>query len=813
MKKTTPKRLKGTVLFTVVSVMMVLIVFLAATLALASTANTRAYRNYQREQTKANAKAALDSVIQAINDVDKGVAGGLNEQISKLSLGGSISLEVEGSDGLKVPVTISMTEEKSVYNEEKKSWVDGTIYEIKAEAYMASTGEGVTYCAYMADDSIASPGTGGSSGGGGAFVAYGGLGDNDNIGTSGFVAGGTEIGLNTDGSKTYKLENTTIIEAPFYVNGSFYASTQAKPMFTKLGDFFAVEGDLTFNNGAVFDYHENLLNNWANTFETDCYQVPCVYVGGTFNVDNYQDINIGNDTTPINLYAGKIDITTGGLHVKGDVYTFDATATSSINNGGKRSDLYEWVDKTIMDANGNRQEHYKFGNYYSKGSLDIIRQNNSNAVTFEHDVRMDGDLSITSPEGNPTNNAYDIYVGGDLVVGGTLTIPDKVVLKVDGNVYAENIVNTGELVVTGDIYTNRLENYNGSTQGSHDFGLVQANKLFAHELVNHDTLNCFEIQAKTFENNNASKVSYPNATVETPSGSAAPTDTTAYNAAEHSPVEAPFVAYDIPAKYGQSVYPDGFDKTTLKSKVIKLSSIATYPQSIDDMEATLTRPGATYEDRWDGNKPSTINDPSNPYKDYYLIENSCTLKGSWNNNIYIKATTPMIVEIDNFSLASGKEIVVEDNATVYFFIKDKMTINGNGGLWTKSYREKIKNNVAMDVYEVQPNEASEYYPNIIIYSADGATYTALNGTVTTAHFRAPGLKFDQQASGTAMPAGTTYTQYDDASHAVVINTFSGKDCGVIGQLICKDIVVGNTWGMMYVTLPKAGGGGGGGGGG
>ncbi|MDE5769527.1 MAG: polymer-forming cytoskeletal protein, partial [Oscillospiraceae bacterium] len=781
MKKTTPKKLKGTVLFTVVSVMMVLIVFLAATLALASTANKRAYRNYQREQTKANAKAALDSVIQAINDVDKGVPGGLNEQISNLSIvGSSISLEVEGSDGLIVPVTISLAEQKSVYNEEKKDWVDGSIYEIKAESYMASTGEGVTYCAYMADDSIASPGPGGSSGGGGAFVAYGGLGDNDNIGTSGFVAGGTEIGLNTDGSKTYKLENTTIIEAPFYVNGSFYASTQAKPMFTKLGDFFAVEGDLTFNNGAVFDYHENLKNNWASNLETDCYQVPCVYVGGTFNVGNYQDINIGSDTTPINLYVGKIDITTGGLHVKGDVYTFDPTATSSIDNGGKRSDLYEWVDKTIMDANGNKHEHYKFGNYYSKGSLNIIRNNNSNAVTFEHDVRMDGDLSITSPEGNPTNNSYDVYVGGDLVIGGTLTIPDKVVLKVAGNVYAEKIVTTGELIVTGDIYTNRLENNNGSTQGSHDFGLVQANKLFAYELVNYDTISCSEIKARTFENNNSSQVSYPNATVEIPAGSAGPTDFISYNPAEHATAEAPFIPYDIPTKYGQPVYPDGYDKTTLKSKVIKLSTIATYPQSIADMEATLTRPGATYDS---SHLPTKINDPSNPYKDYYLIENSCTLKGSWSDNIYIKATTPMIVEIDNFSLANGKEIVVEDNATVYFFINDKMVINGNGGLWTKSYREKIKNNVAMDVYEVQPNEASEYYPNIIIYSADGATYTALNGTVTTAHFRAPGLKFDQQASGTSMPAGTTYTQYDDASHAVVINTFSGKDCGVIGQLI------------------------------
>ena len=38
-------KVKGTVLFTVVSVMMVLIVFLMGTLALAATANNRANRN------------------------------------------------------------------------------------------------------------------------------------------------------------------------------------------------------------------------------------------------------------------------------------------------------------------------------------------------------------------------------------------------------------------------------------------------------------------------------------------------------------------------------------------------------------------------------------------------------------------------------------------------------------------------------------------------------------------------------------------------------------------------------------------------
>ena len=76
--KEKPKRLKGTVLFTVVSVMMVMVVFLLGTLALAATASNRAYSNYQKEQTEYTSRAVLDSVVQAIqddSDIKKAVLG------------------------------------------------------------------------------------------------------------------------------------------------------------------------------------------------------------------------------------------------------------------------------------------------------------------------------------------------------------------------------------------------------------------------------------------------------------------------------------------------------------------------------------------------------------------------------------------------------------------------------------------------------------------------------------------------------------------------------------------------------------------
>ena len=56
-KSVAPRKVKGTVLFTVVCVMMVLIVFLIGTLALAGTASMRASNTYSSTQTQATARA------------------------------------------------------------------------------------------------------------------------------------------------------------------------------------------------------------------------------------------------------------------------------------------------------------------------------------------------------------------------------------------------------------------------------------------------------------------------------------------------------------------------------------------------------------------------------------------------------------------------------------------------------------------------------------------------------------------------------------------------------------------------------------
>lgn len=869
-KTTIPKKVKGTVLFTVVAVMMVLIVFLTATLALAATANNRAYRNYQKKQTEANAKAALDSVIRAIND-DDGSTGGLKEQISKLTGSATIPVTVQGDDGLDVPVTISLSENKTIYNQDEAKWVSGKIYEVKADCYMTSTGEGTTYCAYLADDSIAN-GSGNTSAGGGAFVAVGGLGGNNNIGTSGYIAGGTEIGVGNSTMETYSIENTSVMQAPFYVNGNLNISTQSTVRYSKLGDFFAVTGNFTTTNGMQFEYDPNLLT-WDASTETDYYKVPCMYIGGTFTLPTNQITKIGSVETPVNLYVNKLQTTNQtNLQLHGDLYMFGETETNEIVADAK-TELYTWVSKTVKDINGTVDSNYIYGNVYCKGNLvynfknDVTLSNGTAGRAIGGSLRVDKDLTIKS-EGNAI-----LYVGenlnthtignesntnqGDVVVGGTLLVEPNTTLKVNGDIYANDIINNGTIDCTGTVYTvNDIQgnplvpasSITGSTREwytdlnitdihviqDHGWGYqcqavysykkhsqsfdLSGNPTDAEQVqdvsvnnswvtVNHPwgvSLTPEEIQDKVlYDNGNGIKDK--NATDASTAISTPISNSTPKNAVKITNVEA---------GYGKPVYPDGYDGTTLKNKIITTTAVTTYPQTMAEITQTLPDPTGLVFDTSD-------TDTKHHYdttKGYYYIENtSGILQGGWSVDIYIKATTPIVIDVQNFSLTAGHSITVEDGATVYFFVEDSMNLLG-GNLWTLSYKNMIENGTDSagnppTVFEIQSNARTEYYPDIVVYSKDGASFDAANGAIITAHFRAQGITFNHAASGRSMPVNTTYNQYDNAGNLITTDKFSGNPCNVIGQLICKEINVANNWGMMFVTLPKSGGGGLGGSGG
>ena len=68
MKKDKNRKLRGSVLLTVVFVMSILIIFLFGTLTLALAANNRAHVNYSSAQTGITARAVAESAIKAISN-------------------------------------------------------------------------------------------------------------------------------------------------------------------------------------------------------------------------------------------------------------------------------------------------------------------------------------------------------------------------------------------------------------------------------------------------------------------------------------------------------------------------------------------------------------------------------------------------------------------------------------------------------------------------------------------------------------------------------------------------------------------------
>ncbi|HHX58033.1 MAG TPA: hypothetical protein GX710_08465, partial [Clostridiales bacterium] len=86
-------KLKGTVLFTVVSVMMVLIVFVMATLTIASAASKRSYNTYFKNQSLYSARSVVDTTVQEL--VKGGAGNTLKGEATKLGAGDVLDLSCE----------------------------------------------------------------------------------------------------------------------------------------------------------------------------------------------------------------------------------------------------------------------------------------------------------------------------------------------------------------------------------------------------------------------------------------------------------------------------------------------------------------------------------------------------------------------------------------------------------------------------------------------------------------------------------------------------------------------------------------------
>lgn len=852
-KRQGTKRLKGTVLYTVVSVLMVLIVFLMGTLALAATASNRAYSNYQKEQTQITGRTILDAVVKAINEDTS--TSGIKKHISDLSTVGNSTAITVNLEGVNYTVTATKVETRQVFDEANQEWKNGSVYELTTR--VVKTMADTEYSVRIMDMDA---GGGGGGGGGGAFVSLGGV-DGGKIGTAGLTTGGTEINIGGDPNASFSFDNTAKQQVPLYVNGNLEMKSQVTAYYNKVAknQYFAVTGNLTLSNNFILDFSSELNpTSWDKDTAVDYASIPCVYAGKTLSL-GASDLEFGSTNVPVNIYAGNLADYTGKKTIHGNMYLFDETATSTFG-GNDNSFLYRWVHKTVTGKDGSSGTEV-FGSLYCAGNL-VLNATDNNEIGG--DVRVAKDLTIAAPVGNKT---YKVV--GDVVCGGTLTLNDNLSCK---NVYADTIVvpqyktltctnlkaNTiigggtinasasAEYSSIGDPITSRLTWYTGYTE----LGTGVDNPWGPWYVEYSVTENVREVKADgSFEDKPAKVITdrketwvdsdYDQARAQIPvEYTANTTDATAivedFGAPLGVVINAPSnvitAVRDVKTMYGTDIYPQDYTKTEIDANIIEApqqSNYTTYPSSLAEINNSITIMDAmgnltipiysSMDDVWDvGGTNAT------------KITTSCVLNGSFseshgNKNIYIKPSGSVVIILDNFSLADGSSIVIDDNhGDVFFFVKSSapgsysVSISG-GSIITTDYIELFKNAAPTDdelrttnykevlttmqvplTISQKQSAGSKYFPNVYMYSEPGGSVYVGNNAFLTMNVRAQYMSF-KQATSSKLGKAVNYLEVQDTGATLTTNYTTNDYVGVIGQLICDKIEVANNWGMLYVT--------------
>ncbi len=493
MKTYKNRRVKGSVLFTVVSVMALLIIFLMGTLVLASSANNRAHKSYSTSQTQYTARAAVDSILAAIGDSSaEGVA--LANQIQALDdvTDTPINVSVDIADtslGRVTNATIALVDpEYPVYDNSEQKWIKCKRYAITAEVALGK--DTTTVTSYILRDMPTPPPP---DGGGGGFTTTGGVTGSGNH-TS--AVGGTYIALGNASTKkyignyiltgepydltdklylsdsgkgtaaAYKFGNSFAVEVPFIIDGSMEMNAEATFLIPHTGEGIAIWGDLNFGNYAMEILSVNMNNedsNLATPTVLDPYEfkeIPYLYVDG--KITTQSNLRLGNGQMPLNVFCGYIEPTQfNSCHIYADVFCYDADKTTVLgSNSTGAGRLYQWTSSVI---NQGASYNYHGGNFYSKGSLKI-----SQFMKIEGDVKVEGDVTITN------DNSLNTVINGDLIVGGNLTLKGATVygnVVCYGNATIENCNIYKDLSVEGDLTIDtysqsRIVNiYNDATSG------------------------------------------------------------------------------------------------------------------------------------------------------------------------------------------------------------------------------------------------------------------------------------------------------------------------------------------------------------
>lgn len=488
--RVTPRKVKGTVLFTVVCVMMVLTVFLLGTLALAATANNRAVKNFSSVQTQQTAKAGVEAIMAAMRN-NKDIAKSVNDITATTPI---TNIDVGFEDpslGKIESATIEYAGVKYIIDTHEGSTTKNQMVAKKVVRISATAVQGkarTTVSAYVLSDPDAgnsnvntvTPSANGFVSTGTASTAnhvsaFGGtaFGFDDIYGYE-YEGGTRKLDVNNNpipltsyrqSDMTFCLNNGQTVETDARINGSLSICAENIDFLLRgTGSGITVWGSMYGKNNLTLKTVNSVIGTAENQIKSGVSykDIPYLYVDHALDYSSSGCNIVTLNDSVFNIYCGEFLLgkaPTGGL--KCNVYAFnecdgttytdkleydnsvhDITYTKGLSKitADNFSMLYGWTN-SVLSADGTSKSVVS-GNFYSNGNLELA---SNGAMTFGtagkgNEVKVQGDLIVTI--GNHTING-DLYVGNKITVnGGSLTVTGKVYY--DGDLPAGITANGGK---------------------------------------------------------------------------------------------------------------------------------------------------------------------------------------------------------------------------------------------------------------------------------------------------------------------------------------------------------------------------------
>lgn len=809
------QKLKGSVLFTVVAVMMIVLVFVMSALTIAGATNRRAYSDYAKAQTQYTARSAIEATVEYLRE---------NEDFQHM---------VEG-------MAKNATQDVKVDFPSDAQGLGSVDVQIKCEGKNTETGEDIvtiTATSKMLDDEtsvvayISKRAPVINSGSfNRAMTSMGGA----DIANHTSIFGGTSVNVlpkvenydNIDslpGGLT-KIQNEGALEGETFSNGNLYIANKSEFIFDKPQDSLIVYGYYWEQNGAKF------TSNVKPSEVTDPLQLPYIFVSetlffnGTDRAATIGDFNSDDENyNLINIFCKNINVSAPGKKINSNIYAFGTDSSYSngkndsyyttvdeiIDNGndidvvegtqfistfsGEETRLLGWANKVI---NGSDGEAYCGGSIYTAGSVAFKPKNNPISVQknvyVNQGMYVDEKGVVVGTNDGFTAKDGIVYVGGELIIKNNesaVQANELYVKSLDNVIFRDE--NSRISLWTGSEYKQYNQSNKDELLTNPNFHIIdESNKWEYPEKCTYEKLLSDGGGFVTTKKKAAS-----NYYGELTDGSG----NNGFYSMQTAPSSTDNVIY--------AVVNAGDPKIRTFTKVATGGNARFNPDAVNDLEM--------FSDVWDGSG-NYFYDASQDkaVSETIEISNNCTLAGAFPNaNIFVNppsTLSTLSINCVNFTLGNDANLIINDArdsegvplSTVKIFTNTYIKLSDRSKILTQTYKDILDNNSLIDITQ-NPTKGNldemKYIPNIYIY-CDG------EGTLKGDSEQ----KYIMDIGNNSMVIGYVYAPEGYIHNNTTYNLngikYEGSDVKEgytqtmnIGAVVCKNIFAQNNASIFYVN--------------